>query len=190
MAPRNKPSTQDTTAVATGENVSAELSIVDGFTEDALRSIASFDDAAQLLYNNNVGIVDAASVLGDGFALLKEERKSILIGVPLLVLGWKFYPGEYGEEFVALRLVARNPDGSAGKYILTDGSTGIAETLKNYTARTGSRSGLMVRNGLRASSYIYCEACERTLAANETDDEHKAAKKHKPATTYYLDTSA
>lgn len=193
---RNKPSTNDSTTdaatvAATGEQPTQEVMAVrDMFSEEALRDIVSFEDAARLLYANDVAIDDAATVIGDGFALIRKERKGILVGVPLLILEWNFYPGDYGDTFVAMRVVARNPDGSAGKYIVSDGSTGIAESLRKYTARTGKATGLMVRNGFRASDYTYCNTCDRPLRNGEADDEHRDAGEHVKATTYYLDTSA
>lgn len=194
MAKRNEPSTNDATdaatVAATGEQPTQEVAVHDFFSEEALRGITSFEDAARLLYLNDIAIDNAAAVLGDGFALLKDERKNILVGVPMLILEWNFYPGDFGDTFAALRLVSRNPDGSAGKYIVNDGSTGIAKALKNYTARTGKTSGLMVPNGFRSSAYTFCETCGRPLANGEADDDHREAGKHKKATTYYLDTSA
>jgi hypothetical protein len=190
MAKRNEPSTTDVTTVDTqSAGPGQEVAPNDRFAPEALRDIKTFEDAARLLYMAGIETVEAGQVLGDGFALLKDEGKARLVGVPILLLEWDFYPGDFGDTFVAIRLVARNPDGTAGKYIINDGSTGIAKMLKDYTNRTGMAAGLVVRNGLRPSSYTFCEACARPLAAGEADDEHREAGKHKKATTYYLDTS-
>lgn len=177
------------TAATPTEQPAQEVATTDLFSAEALRGITSFEDAARMLYLNDIEIVEAGQVIGDGFALLKKDRKNILVGVPLLLLEWNFYPGDYGDTFCAIRLVSRNPDGSAGKYIINDGSTGIADALKDYTERTGKVTGLMVRNGLRASDYTFCEACDRALKPGEADEKHRDDGKHSKATTYYLDTS-
>lgn len=193
-----KPANKATTEVATTDEQSQEVAIHNAFTEEELRGITSFEDAVRLLYRQDIAIDDAAQVLGDGFAMLKDEKKSLLVGVPLLLMEWNFWPGDYGDTFVGMRIVAQNPDKSASKYIVNDGSTGIAEALKKYTARTGKTSGLFVPNGFRESKYTYCQACinpktnqpGRPLANGESDDEHRDAKQHIPAITYYLDTTA
>lgn len=182
-------STQDTAAQSTQDGPASEVMRVELFDEEALRSIVSFDDAAALTAEVHGNIVAAAEELGDGFTLIKDEDKARLVGLPLIFMQWSFHDGDFGSQFVAARVVARNHDGSASKYILNDGSTGICETLKKYTDNTGRTGGLYARHGLRASEYMYCEACQ-TVAPKVGDEAHRTAGKHKKAATYYIDTSA
>lgn len=142
--------------------------------EETLRGITDFDAAIALMQQTEGGVTVADQVLGDGFALLDSGRKGILEGVPLLFMEWTFNEGNFGT-FVSARVVARNPDGGVSRYIINDGSTGIAEQLANYTKRTGLQSGLLVKNGLRVSQYEY---------------EDPETGKLTPAETYYIDTSA
>jgi hypothetical protein len=166
-----------------------EVMRVETYNPDALRAVSSFEDAVQLAVDTHGGVAEADKELGDGFTLLDSDDKARLVGVPCLFMEWSFHPGDFGDVFVAARVVARNPDGSAGKYIINDGSTGIKDVLAKYTDNTGRTGGLFARHGLRASEYQYCEACGKA-APRVGDDEHKAAGKHKKAATYYIDTSA
>ena len=166
--------------------------VPDMFDEDALRAIASFDDAVALTVEYQGPIDQADQVLGDGFSLLKQEDKGRLAGVPLILMEWNFYPGDFGSDFVAVRIAARNQDGSVGKYILNDGSTGIAVMLRKYTDRTGKRGGLYVKHGLSVSEYEYCDMCRVVTSKCDAPEIHKNSpeKLWRPAKTYYLDTSA
>ena len=172
------------------DDIPAEVMRSVVFNEDALRNLTSFDEAIALT-TAVLGepVTDASQELGDGFALLDSDHKGRLANVPLLLMDWNFYDGDFGRKFVAVHIVARNPDGGISKYILNDGSTGICDTLAKYTMRTGKTGGLRVNNGLRESVYTYCEQCQSAdkCALPET---HKAQGKHKRAVTYYLDTSA
>lgn len=141
------------------------------FSRDELMGITNFDDAVRLATEVHGQIVAADRELGDGFALLSKEQKNLLCGVPLLLLEWKFRGGDFGN-FVTLRVIARNPDASVSKYILNDGSTGIAEQLADYQKNTGRTGGMFVGKGLRRSDYEV-----------DIDGDMKAAS------TFYLDTS-
>jgi hypothetical protein len=141
------------------------------YDDAALRAIESFDDAMALAIQTVGDIETADNALGNGFALL--DNKTALIGAPSMFLSWTFNAGDFGE-FVSVHVVARNESGGARKVIVNDGSTGIFQQLREYTDRTGRQGGLFVRKGLRQSVYEY------------VDD--KGNKR--PATTFYLDTSA
>ena len=175
-------STEDTTAVAIPEP---------NYDDNALRTITSFADAINLAGETFGTVEDASDVLGDGFRLLKEgDGKTQLCGKPLMLLEWNFYTStEFGGEFAAIRLVSQEPNGSIGKWVVNDGSTGIAKTLKEYTERTGGkRGGLMVRNGFRESTYPFCNDCRMAVKDNHKEDEptHQVGR----GRTYYIDTSA
>lgn len=166
----------------------AQLVVSERYDANELRELASFEDALYLVQTTLGAIDDAAATMGDGFALLRTDgAKARLVGKPLILMEWSFYPGDFGAEFAAIRLVAQEDNGTISKYIVNDGSTGVAAMLRTYTNRTGKRGGLLIRNGFRPSEYDYCEECR--TASCETPDTHKAAGSHKKATTYYIDTS-
>lgn len=137
----------------------------------ALRAIESFDDAVALTQVEMGEIVAADQVIGDGFAIVQD--KDTLIGRPLLFMSWTFHSGDYGT-FVSAQCAARGESGGVTKCIVNDGSTGIYQQLADYTNQTGKMGGLLARHGLRRSDYTY------------TDIDGK----EKPASTFYIDTSA
>lgn len=144
------------------------------FTDEELLGIDSFDKAIALA-SEVLGaeeIVSADEELGNGFAILPTDQKHRLCGVPLFFLTWSFHEGEQGE-FVSIMVVARSQQGTE-KWVVNDGSTGICKQLRQYTEKTNKKGGLLVKHGLVRSDYEY-----------EAPDGSK-----KPATTYYLDTSA
>lgn len=137
-----------------------------------LREIESFDDALALLQETygSEALETADKALGDGFAL--THNKDQFLGVPLVFVWWTASDGSYpdpetGElrKFVSARIVTK----TGGKFVITDGSSGISEQLMRYGAETG-KNFLVARKGLRVSRY-----------KNEYTDE---------GTTYYVDTSA
>lgn len=173
-------------AVALRDTIVPGLYDKEHYTDEQLREASSFEDFVNLAREQYDSIDVASEVLGDGFALLKEEGKHRLVGVPLMFMSWAFYKGDYGSNFVAARIVARNEDGSATKYIVNDGSTGICDTLAAYTKTTGKTGALFAKHGLRASAYVYCTECGSVVDPT-VDTGH--LKDHKKATTYYIDTS-
>jgi hypothetical protein len=143
------------------------------FTDDDLLSIQSFEDAVKVAADvlGSDSILRADEVIGNGFAIL--EHKDALIGKPLFFLQWDFREGDIGE-FVSIVTVAQGTNGEIEKWIVNDGSTGVMKQLKTFTEKTGRKGGLMVRRGLRRSDY-------RFIGEDG---------KEKPASTFYLDTSA
>lgn len=138
-------------------------------TTEELAGLVTFEDALKLVQAKigaeNVGV--AAAEIGDGFKLL--ENKDQLIGIPFFAVTWDFHQGDHGE-FVSVKVMAK--DGQ--KYIVNDGSSGIRDQLMAYSAKKNVQGGLLCEKGLRRSNYEY---------------EDESGQK-KPATTYYLDTSA
>jgi len=159
------------------------------YEAETLRNITSFEDALAVAGMTMGKLDDAAEVLGDGFALLRTDgAKAQLVGKPMVLLEWSFYAGDFGDDFAAIRLVVKEPNGSISKYIVNDGSTGVAKMLKQYSDRTGRNGGLVIRNGFRESTYTYCQVC--ASAKCEVPDIHSKTKgNHIDATTYYIDTS-
>lgn len=142
------------------------------FSNDDLREIDSFESALNLL-GATLGaesIDDASEELGNGFELIEDKKQ--LVGTTMVLLSWRFPESDKGAEgyFAAVQAVTK--DGR--KVIFNDGSsTGIYRQLRDYSARTGKYAGLVVRRGLRESTYPYTDSNGRTSQA----------------TTYYLDTA-
>lgn len=143
------------------------------YSDDELLGIDSFDAALELAQRELGGIAAADQEIGNGFSILDNDRKDILVGAPMLLLSWNFNIGDFGP-FVSAMVVAK-VGGQTLKYVLNDGSSGIFRQLDEYSNRTGRMGGLIVRKGLRVSEYEY-------------EDPQSGEKR--PAKTYYLDTSA
>lgn len=162
-----------TVVTESGEAVTDAVAVRNGFSVDELRGIQSFADVEALFQAHNITVVDAAEEIGDGFALV--DNKDLFLKRQMMILSWNFAQGDHKKddgsptEFVAVRFVVQEPNGSVGKYVITDGGVGICKQLRDYTDRTGVTGGLMVGKGLRKSEY-----------SNEHADN---------ATTYYLDLS-
>lgn len=141
--------------------------------EDTLRGINSFDDALALVEKTHGKVVEADQVMGDGFTLLSNADKGMLVGLPMLLMDWRFSDGNHGGKMVSIHLLVQNKDRSTSKYIVNDGSTGILEQLAALTIKTGQTGGLIVKRGFRVSEY-------------DVEDEKGNIIQAK---TYYLDTS-
>lgn len=144
---------QDSAAVVTPESADNSVALRNGFSAEELRGLETLADVQAMFEAHGITVIDAAEELGDGFALVKNKDQ--FIGRGMMVLSWAFGAGDFGEGsgFVAVRFVVQEANGSLGKYVLTDGGTGIYATLKEYTERTGVTGGLYVKNGLRKSEY-------------------------------------
>lgn len=146
------------------------------FSADEMRELATFEDVQALFEAHGVTVVNAAEEIGDGFVLLSKDDKPKFEGVAMMLLSWVFAEGDHKKEdgtkgeFVAVRFVTREMNGTIGKYILTDGGTGIYEQLKSYSVRSGNKQAMYVPKGLRVSRY-----------SNEYSDDN---------VTCYLDLSA
>lgn len=140
-----------------------------------LVAIESWDDVASLMERHGVEVEFADKVLGDGFSVLSTEDKAQLVGKPMMLLEWRFNDGAQGE-FVSARAIVKTGDlpTDIRKIIVNDGSTGIKEQLKKFTAQTGKQAGLLIRRGFRVSEYMY-------------EDDNGVQR---PAKTYYIDASA
>lgn len=125
-------------------------------TDDVLRNIGSTGDAfadALAIAEQLYGTVPAISEeFGNGFSIV--EDKGVLVGKKFLLLKWGFSQGDFGVFCSAAVVTA---DG--GKYILNDGSTGICDTLREFSTRTQRYGGFVAQRGLRVSQYATCKAC-------------------------------
>lgn len=144
--------------------------------DDTLLAIDSFDAALALVKEEfGAELVSADETLGNGFTILNKDAKDVLIGLPCIFMSWNFNLGDNGE-FVSAQVVARGPGGSTIKAIVNDGSTGIYRQLSEYTRRSnGKQGGMIARRGLTRSDYTY---------------EDPTTGESRPATTYYIDTTA
>jgi hypothetical protein len=149
---------------------------VPSISTEQLRNIQTIDDALEILRETygESAIETAAKALGDGFALTKNKEQ--FLGAPMVFVHWTVsdgdFPvldkagnatGEYGK-FVAARIVTK-----AGKFVIVDGGSGVAQQLIDYTETTG-KTFLVAQRGLRVSRY------ENAFT--------------KDGETFYIDTSA
>lgn len=149
------------------------------YGDSELRQMATFEEAVRLTQEAHGGVSVVSEELGDGFALLNDKSK--LIGVPCLFMEWAFREGDFSRPFVSVRIAARNPDGGLSRYIINDGSTGLADQLAEYTKQTGKLGGLFAVHGLRVSEYDV----DKDGVPVGKDSPDKAGK----AATFYIDTS-
>ena len=165
------------------EEVSTANTVVNAraFSESELRGIGTFEDALRVYTEVTGDVIETAEgAIGDGFVQVDEVFKRKLIGVPLFVMSWEFKVSEkvikngQPSRYVQMRIVAQHANGKVGKYLVSDGSTGILAQLDAYTERTGRYQGLMCPNGLRVSDYKYTDP-----ASGDVSD----------ASTYYIDNA-
>lgn len=161
------------------------------FTDNDLSDIESWEQVLAMATAVAEGdvIPNAADVLGTGFRIADEDDKIRLQGVPLVLLQWFRNDGDFGT-FVSINAVQRHDNGSITKWVINDGSTGIAQQLMAYEAKTGSNGPLAVPKGLRASNYYIDAESGQTLTKTEEREYLASGRKMVPAHTFYLDTSA
>jgi len=143
------------------------------FTSDELRELSSWSQISELLPD-----VDFADeVVGDGFDVLSGEDKAQLVGIPMVFVQWRFTNGKDGFLVIidALAKIGLN-DTDVRKVRIIDFSakSGLCQEMRDYTDRTGKMTGLIVRRGLKASTYNF---------------EDPKTGETRVATTYYLDKS-
>lgn len=140
---------------------------------DQLRAITSWDDIQGIIENS----VYADEVIGDGFDVLSGDDKAQLVGTPLVFLQWRFANGKDGF-LVIIDAIQKtgvgNTDMRKVRIIDFSAKSGLCQELRDYSAKTGSFAGLVVRNGLRASTYNFEDA---------------NTGENRVATTYYIDKS-
>ena len=145
------------------------------FSDESLRDVASFQDALALLAHSEI-VTESVTNYGTGFSVLATKDKVRLVGVPFLIVDWRFNNGELGE-FVSAMIVTEHGQ----KYVLNDGSSGIYAQLKRITEERIKRnqqnpmSGLLVDGGLSRSDYT-----------TQLPDPKTGELVATPATTYYL----
>lgn len=152
------------------------------FTDEMLASIKSFDDA--LAIAAAAGELESISDYGNGFSVLKD--KGTLVGVPFVILEWQEREGDFADSgFMSALVVTKGGE----KWVVNDGSTGIADQLREVTRRRESegrnnpRAFLSVPGGLTRSDYFRNET---TGDIARTRPEGAPKGEWIPATTFYL----
>lgn len=177
-------------AKASGTEVE-KTTVPNKFSTEDYAAIDSFDAAIALASGVYGDVLSAEDVpeFSDGFRVATEQDKRNMDGVPLFLVDWKFLDSDYGVEgdkFVVVHAVTRNNDGSVTKWVLTDGSTGIARDLKNFTEKTGRDGGMLFKGGLRVSDYQTDKDTGRPLSKPEIREYMIAKKAMAPGHTFYL----
>lgn len=150
-------------------------------TIEQLKAITNFDDVKKLAVELNADVIPSTE-LGDGFTLLDTKDKDLLVGKPIMFIGWNFSIGDMGS-FVTARVLVQEANGTFGKYIINDGSTGIHDQLKAISQLNPNAGVVTSIRGLRKSEY--------NVPVKVTDEETGETKEVlKKSTTYYIDTSA
>lgn len=141
-------------------------------SKDQLASVTSFDDALALM-QEAYGVVTRSDEFGDGFNVLEDKMK--LVGVPFAIIDSSLHESKeiMRDGKPAIFSVLRVMDKDSRKWVITDGSTGICEQIKEWRAKTGRRGGFVAMKGLRVSQYDY------------QDEKGNVTK----ASTFYLDES-
>lgn len=160
--------------------------------DETLRDLETTEDVLSFLASKGIEVIDAVKELGTGWVVPTdgEATKAALCGKELIIAWWTIQPGDYfrtvlnqktGEleeeraNFVTMFVIT--PDGQ--RYILNDGSTGIARQLEQFTQRTGRNAGLGCKQGFRVSEY-------RIDAKTKEPVGRDFAGNTEPAFTYYL----
>lgn len=168
--------------MTTGTEVSEVLNAPRLFEDDALAGFQTYGDVAAA-FSERLGVpLESVTDYGTGFVLVEKES---LVGIPHVIVQWRFNAGEYGEEFVSVEAITKNND----KVIYNDGSTGIYAQLRQVTNKrladkspVPPQAGLVVSGGLSKTSYYYNEVTKQTVSRRPEG----AGKEWKPASTYYL----
>lgn len=148
------------------------------FDDATLAEFTGYADVAAAFQTNGLPL-DSITDYGTGFVL---TDKAALVGVPFVIVQWRFNAGKYGEEFVSVEAITKHDE----KVIFNDGSTGVARQLRGVTDkrnREGSafpQAGLIVAGGLSRTDYFYNEDTRETSSVPMT------GKGWAPASTYYL----
>lgn len=161
-------------------NRGQDVAKVSLFSDAQLAEINGYADAAALLSDAGVD-VETISDYGTGFSVNPDNEQ--LLGLPFVILSWRFNEGSYGERgFVSAEIVTKHNE----KLILNDGSTGICAQLRTVSDQRLQRghahpyAGLICPKGLTVSRYFYhAQTGEISRVAKEGGD-------WSPASTYYL----
>jgi hypothetical protein len=182
MPPKKQQQTEETAVVP--------MDMGTRFGKQDRTDISSWDDAVRLAQGEFGTVLQIHDTeLGDGFRVASEEDERRLIGVPLMLLEWRWNDGDFGE-YVSVVAIAQGENGQATKWIINDGSTGIREQIRDFETKYERNGGLMVRNGLRVSDYHTDLDTGMPISKKDVVEYHKDGRKTGKGHTFYLDTSA
>ena len=151
---------------------------------DELRAIDSWDALGEFVSSASI-LVNRLSEYGPGLTVVTD--KNALIGVPLMILDYRFNEGDSGP-FVSAVAVVRTPITISGdvvsKIVINDGSTGIYSQLRSIEAERVADGTDVIRplyceHGLRRSDYDRKDESGNVIMNDKTG-------KPERATTFYL----
>lgn len=109
--------------------------------------VDNLNDARRLLESHYGAVFSSANLFGDGAEFIKD--KAVMVGVPFLVLDYRFITDpDTGREYVSVLVM----NGNGEKARFNDGSTGVYAQLKQVNDQYGV-IGITCKNGLRKSDY-------------------------------------
>lgn len=150
------------------------------YSDEQLTNIKTFEDAIALLAEQGVDVTDISDY-GDGFSVMDKRA---FLGVPFVIMDYKFADGRYDSGFTVVRAVAKTDDGETIKGLFTDGSTGIRKQLQDIRRKQElagkPAAGIMVKNGLTISEY------EWVGIETDKDSDDYGKEVRKPSETFYL----
>lgn len=145
---------------------------------DELNAVTSYQDALKLIGIDQITAENEA-LLGWDTNPFESVDKSQLIGIPHLIVQWRFIAGDFGEYAIA-HAIARLDNGTDWLVLYADGSkSGIYDQLRQLTAsrladgHEHPQQGALIRGGLTESNYEV-EGADGSMIAG---------------TTYYLSNS-
>lgn len=94
-------------------------------TPAELKSMTTFDDAVERMDSFGVFTLDQYHEL-TGFGILPGTMKSVLVGVPFLIVQYQFRVGKYDSSFVECHIITTQNN----RYFMRDSSRGIHEQLR------------------------------------------------------------
>jgi hypothetical protein len=150
------------------------------FSDDKLRAMDNFEDVLAAFAAEGIQLLDASDWVGAGSDLIDKER---LLGVPFLLIQWKFLQSQdyEGSSFVVCHILTRHNE----RLMFMDGSKGgIRDDLIEASKNTNQFHAMIVKNGLRKSDYgIAKDGC--TMHKNAKECDH-GSPREKPGTSWYL----
>ena len=154
------------------------------FNDDVLREIVTWDDLGNVVKSNDV-LVNNLADYGPGLVVV--ANKDTLIGVPMMIVNYRFHEGDNGP-FVSAVAITKNPVTVEGietsKVVINDGSTGIFSQLQNIELQR-------VADGTDEIRPLYCPKGLRKSEYERKDENgapilNERTGKPERATTYYL----
>lgn len=187
MAPKTK--LRQAQEAQNGLAIKEQMSLTEMLDERQQIPDLSWDELLQKLDPQEL---DNVSELGGGFHLVKKDDKSKFEGVPFVILyfrindKWRYGAGVSMMIQTAVPVVF---DGERyERFIINDGSTGIAQQLFDYKVATGKQGPILCKRGLRSSTYEVMED-DPTREGERRVVIDPATQKPVVGTTFYLDTS-